>query len=57
VDPEALYFGVKLNDQSLIPGPIDQVRLVAHSRPAAQKVGAVCTPFAPHDLPIWARAS
>src|SRR6516225_5668607 len=21
VDPEALYFGVKLNDQSLIPGP------------------------------------
>ena len=21
VDPEALYFGVKLNDQSLVPGP------------------------------------
>ena len=21
MDPEALYFGVKLNDQSLVPGP------------------------------------
>ena len=42
-DPEALYFGVKLNDQSLVPGPSrapwrNQVRLVAHPRPAAEAV-------------------